>query len=199
MKGLPDRTTESGQRCDSEFCQFLASLEFKADSDATKMLKQALTKRFLRGRAYYYYKLPVVKVKTIAARKSCPFCRFASTINQSNTRADILSDTIFLTLFSTAMRFNIEYQSANGWSRRITSRFGEEIAFLNSGNVSSPEAGKLVNPDGINYLRLTSWLKLCEELHDVCSQTATGRGIQLRNSLPLLLVDVQNMCLANIP
>ena len=79
-------------------------------------------------------------------------------------------------------------------------KFGEEITFLANDSVSTHLAARLIDPHGIDYKRIEYWLKLCEQSHDVCPQISTIQPQQKENLLPYLrVVDVQNMCLTEIP
>ena len=195
IEDSPKPLTGYGYLCNSETCQFLAALDFKADSNAAEVLRQTLVLRFpgVEGLC----ELPIGQVKTIAARTHCPFCRFVSTLTQNLSHNELPPNTMLSAhWYKPTFGFNIFYFGVEG-VKHMARTFEEQITFLESEIVSSPEAGRIVDPKGIDYLRVGSWLKQCEELHEICPREGTRHHQDL---LPLLrVVDVQDMRLTEIP
>ncbi|KIW90469.1 uncharacterized protein Z519_09115 [Cladophialophora bantiana CBS 173.52] len=185
--------------CDSQFCQFLAALQFDPALSAFDVMGQALSRRF--PHVMTFYELEIGTLQTIAARDHCPSCRFALTILESCAGDRGPPDTTYFASFpKTHLRFSLAHHKPNGRAHYLMSKFGEQITFLANDSVRVPEAGRLVDPKGVDYQRMRSWLALCEQLHDVCPATATGKSPHRLNLLPhLRVVDVQEMCLTDIP
>jgi hypothetical protein len=189
-----------GQLCDSEFCQFLGTLDFRSDANAPDVLDDALVRRFPHERAFC--EIPIGQIQAIAARKGeCPFCTFANAILESSNEEDLTPETIcFASLPRVQFRFNLGFKGPTGRTRYIMNNLGEQITFLTSDVVSCYEASRVIDPETVDYARLKSWLHLCQNLHHVCPQITTATGVHRRNLLPQLrVVDTQEMCLTEIP
>ncbi|OQV01240.1 hypothetical protein CLAIMM_06632 [Cladophialophora immunda] len=162
-------------------------------------IEEALGQTFLDGRLFHI--LEIGSFETIAAREYCPSCRFTLAVLESCSNDRGPPDSTYWASCDTrCLTIRLRYRKTGDPAFYYVGKLLEMLTFLANDYNRDPEAGRVVDSEGIDYQRMKSWLELCSQLHKVCPSTAIGSRTHGRN-LPLRLrvVDVQEMCLTEIP